>query len=111
MGLVATAAVVIGITHKLVGVSKIYGLVASTHRTLLIGPFVNANHTAELLELGAFACLACSFQRPTMLNRVTWLIGMALCAGGVAATLSRGGIAALGGWRGGIRHLAPFRTG
>jgi len=96
VGLVAIAAVVIGIAHKLVGVSKIYGLVGSTHRTLLIGPFVNANHTAELLELGAFACLACSFQRPTMLNRVPWLIGMALCAGGVAATLSRGGIAALG---------------
>ncbi len=96
MGVVATAAVVIGIAHKLVGVSKIYGLVASTPRTLLIGPFVNANHTAELLELGAFTCLACSFQRPTMLNRVSWLIGTALCAGGTAATLSRGGIAALG---------------
>ena len=29
----------------------------STARTLLVGPFVNANHTAELLELAAFTCL------------------------------------------------------
>ena len=96
VGAAAIAAVTIGISHKVMGVSKIYGLLTSTHRTLLVGPFVNANHTAELLELGAFVCLACSFQRPTMLNRACWLIGMSLCAGGVAATLSRGGIAALG---------------
>lgn len=95
VGLAAVAAVTIGISHKLLGVTKIYGLLTSTHRTLLIGPFVNANHTAELLELGTFACLACAFQRPTMLNRVCCFIGMFLCAGGTAATLSRGGIAGL----------------
>jgi tetratricopeptide (TPR) repeat protein len=95
VGIAAVLGVTIGITHKLIGLSKIYGLVPSTPRTLLIGPFVNANHTAEFLELGAFACLACVFQRPTMLNRACWLIGMFLCVGGTVATLSRGGVAAL----------------
>jgi tetratricopeptide (TPR) repeat protein len=96
VGAAGIAAVAIGIGHRLLGVSKLYGILISTHRTLLIGPFVNANHTAELLELGAFACLACSFQRPTVLNRASWLLGTLLCVGGVAATLSRGGMAGLG---------------
>jgi tetratricopeptide (TPR) repeat protein len=95
VGLAGVAAVVVGIGHKIFGVAKIYGTLTSTHRTLLIGPFVNANHTAELLELAAFACLACSLQRPTALNRVGWLVGMVLCAGGAAATLSRGAVLAM----------------
>jgi hypothetical protein len=55
VGLVGIAAVAIGVSHRLLGLSKLYGILISTHRTLLIGPFVNANHTAELLELAAFA--------------------------------------------------------
>lgn len=96
VGIAGIAAVAVGIGHRVLGVPKIYGLLVSTHRTLLIGPFVNANHTAELLELAAFACLGCSFQRPTVLNRVGWLVGTLLCVGGAAATLSRGGMLALG---------------
>jgi len=96
IGITAAAAVVIGAGHRIFGVSKIYGVLVSTHRTLLTGPFVNSNHTAELLELGAFVCLACSFQRPTALNRIGWLIGMLFCFGGAAATLSRGAVAAVG---------------
>jgi tetratricopeptide (TPR) repeat protein len=95
VGAAGVAAVTIGIGHRLAGVPKIYGILVSTHRTLLTGPFVNANHTAEFLELGAFTCLACSFLRPTMLNRACWLMGTILCAGGVTLTLSRGGVAAL----------------
>ena len=90
---------------QIFGDRRIYGMFASTPRTLLVGPFVNANHTAELLELAAFACLACSFQRRTALNRVGWLIGMVLCAGGMAATLSRGGD------RGGRHGAAALRRG
>jgi tetratricopeptide (TPR) repeat protein len=85
-------AVAIGIGHKILGAAKIYGVLVSTQRTLLIGPFVNANHTAELLELAAFACLACSFHRRTALNRVGWMVGFLMCAGGAAATLSRGAV-------------------
>jgi tetratricopeptide (TPR) repeat protein len=90
------ASVVIGLGHKIFGIGSIYGVLSSTHRTLLIGPFVNSNHTAELLELSAFACLAASFQRPDALNRIGWLIGMLVCVGGAAGTLSRGAVAALG---------------
>ncbi len=75
--------------------SELYGFLTPSHRSLLIGPFVNSNHTAEFLELAAFVCLACSFQRPTALNRIGWLIGTLLCAGGAAATLSRGAVLAL----------------
>jgi tetratricopeptide (TPR) repeat protein len=92
IGVAGIAAIVIGIGHRILGTAKIYGTLESTHRTLLTGPFVNANHTAELLEIAAFTCLACAFQRPTALNRAGWLVGMLLCAGGAAATLSRGAV-------------------
>jgi tetratricopeptide (TPR) repeat protein len=88
-------AVAVEIGHRLFGIQKLYGILVSTHRTLVIGPFVNANHTAELLELAAFACLASSFQRPNLLNRVGWLIGTIVCVSGVTATLSRGGLLGL----------------
>ena len=96
IGAAGIASVVIGLGHRIFGVDRIYGLLTSTHRTLLIGPFVNSNHTAELLELTAFVCLAASFQRPDALNRVGWLVGMGICIAGAAATLSRGAVAALG---------------
>jgi tetratricopeptide (TPR) repeat protein len=90
------AAVVVGITHKIIGMPKIYGVFVSTQQALLTGPFVNPNHTAEFLELAAFACLACSLQRATALNRVGWMVGALFCAGGAAATLSRGSVLGLG---------------
>jgi hypothetical protein len=86
------AAVVIGLGHRIFGVSKLYGLFQPPGRALLTGPFVNRNHTAELLELAAFVSLACSFQRETALNRIGWLVGALLCAGGALATLSRGAV-------------------
>jgi tetratricopeptide (TPR) repeat protein len=89
------AAVAIGLGHRILGLNKLYGAWSVQTRSLLIGPFVNANHTAELLELAAFVCLACSFQRPTALNRIGWIVGTILCAGGAAATLSRGAVLAL----------------
>jgi tetratricopeptide (TPR) repeat protein len=88
------AAVVIGLGHLIVGLNKVYGMFA-TSRALLIGPFVNKNHNAEFLELAAFTCLACSFQRSSALNRVGWLTGMLLCAAGAIGTLSRGAAVAL----------------
>ena len=93
------AAVAIGLGHRILGVGKLYGaFTPSRYGRCWSGPFVNPNHTAELLELAAFVCLACSFQRPTALNRVGWLVGMLLCAGGAAATLSRGAVFALSRW-------------
>ncbi len=95
LGVAAVAAVVIGIGHRLFGLTKIYGVLQTTKRTMFIGPFVNPNHSAEFLNLGAFVCLACCFQRETIFNRVGWLVATGLCLGGVAATASRGGAVAL----------------
>jgi len=95
IGLAGVAAVAIGLGHHILGISKLYGTFAAAQRSLVAGPFVNPNHTAEFLELCAFVCLACSFQRPTALNRIGWLVGTLLCAGGAAATLSRGAVLGL----------------
>ncbi len=89
------ASVFIGLGHRVLGVGKVYGLLTTSARSLLVGPFVNPNHTAEFLELAGFLCLACSFQLPTLLNRVGWLVGAVLCFGGATATLARGSVLAL----------------
>lgn len=95
VALTGVAAVAIGLVHRMFGATKLFGVFAASERSLLTGPFVNPNHTAGLLELAAFACLACSFHRRTALNRMGWMVGMVLCAGGTAATMSRGGVLAL----------------
>ena len=95
VGLVGVTAVVVGIAHKILGATHVYGVLTGGGHSLLLGPFVNPNHTAEFLELAAFACLASAFLRPTALNRVGWMVGMVFCAGGAAATLSRGAVVAL----------------
>src|SRR5262245_41599132 len=69
VGLAGVAAVVVGLVHRIVGATEIYGLLKPGGHSLLMGPFVNSNHTAEFLELAAVACLASAFQRPTALNR------------------------------------------
>jgi O-antigen ligase/tetratricopeptide (TPR) repeat protein len=95
VGLTGVAAVFIGLGHHILGFTEIYGLFASNPRSLLTGPFVNANHTAEFLELATFACLACAFQRDNILNRYGWFTGALLCAVGAIATLSRGALLGL----------------
>ncbi|HXU07194.1 MAG TPA: O-antigen ligase family protein [Polyangia bacterium] len=96
VGLTGIAAVVVGISHRIARATEIYGSLRAGGHSLLMGPFVNPNHTAEFLEIAAFACLAAAFQRPTAMNRVGWGLGMVFCAAGAAATLSRGAIVALG---------------
>jgi tetratricopeptide (TPR) repeat protein len=95
VGLVGVAGVVIGLGHRILGFGDIYGLCHASLRSLLTGPFVNANHTAEFLELAAFACLACAFTRDNILNRYGWLTGALLCAAGAIGTLSRGSVVGL----------------
>lgn len=85
-------AVTIGLGHKILSVPAVYGLFRTNGRSLLTGPFVNANHTAELLELATFVCLACSFRRNNALNRIGWLTGTLLCGAGTILTLSRGSV-------------------
>jgi tetratricopeptide (TPR) repeat protein len=95
VGLTGVAAVFIGLGHRILGFTEIYGLCDNNTRSLLTGPFVNANHTAEFLELATFACLACAFQRDNILNRYGWFTGALLCAVGAIATLSRGALLGL----------------
>ncbi len=111
---VGVVAVVIGLGHRIAGVNKVYGLFNTSPRPLLVGPFVNPNHNAEFLELAAFVCVACSFQRRSALNRIGWLVGAVLCAGGAAATLSRGSVLALGAGIlafGALHYFAGSRSG
>jgi tetratricopeptide (TPR) repeat protein len=100
VGASGVAAVAIGLGHRLLGFTEVYGICASNVRSLLMGPFVNPNHTAEFLELATFACLACALQRGNILNRYGWLTGMLLCAAGAIGTLSRGAV--LGLFAGGL---------
>lgn len=90
VGITGVAAVAIGVGHRVFGVDRLYGLFRVPVRSLLTGPFVNSNHTSELLELAAFVCLACALQRRALLHRSLWLLAAVLCGGGAAATLSRG---------------------
>jgi tetratricopeptide (TPR) repeat protein len=93
VALVGVAAVAIGLGHRLFSVTEVYGLFKTgNNQSLLTGPFVNRNHTAELLELATFSSLACSFQRNDALNRYGWLAAMLLCAVGALGTLSRGAL-------------------
>ena len=88
---VATA---IGLGHRILGETQIYGHFLPS-RGLLNGPFINANHTAEFLELGAFVCVAAALAGASALNRVGWLAA-ALMAGACAlGSLSRGAVLSL----------------
>ena len=96
-GMVATAgiaALVIGFGHRAGSEDKIYGLFAGS-RGLPVGPFVNPNHTAELLELAAFAALAFAFARASRDGQRVWKILSAVLAAGALSTLSRGSVLAL----------------
>jgi tetratricopeptide (TPR) repeat protein len=97
-GLVAAgglAALVVGLGHRAVSEDKVYGLVAPS-RGLPVGPFINPNHTAEFLELAAFAALAFAFARPSRDGQRIWKIAAAVLAAGALSALSRGSVLALG---------------
>lgn len=88
------AAMAIGLGHRLLGEAMIFGHFTPS-RGLLNGPFINRNHIAEFLELGAFVCVASALSGAAALNRVGWLAA-ALMAGACAiATLSRGALLGL----------------
>jgi tetratricopeptide (TPR) repeat protein len=87
-------AMVIGVGHRILGVEHIYGLFHGS-RGILNGPFINPNHTAEFLELGAFAAVALAFAKSASLSRVGWLAAAGFLVAGALATLSRGAVLAL----------------
>jgi len=88
------AAMAIGLGHRMLGEVQIFGHFRES-RGLLNGPFINRNHIAELLELGAFVCVASALAGAAALNRIGWLAA-ALMAGACAiGTLSRGALVGL----------------
>lgn len=98
LGLVAASGVVglmVGLGHRAVFEDKIYGLFQHS-RGLLVGPFINVNHTAEFLELAAFAALAFAFGRPSRDGQRVWKVIAMMLAAGALSTLSRGSVLALG---------------
>ena len=97
-GLIASAglaALAIGLGHRAAAEDKIFGHF-STSGGLLVGPFINPNHTAEFLEISAFAALAFSFARTTTYGQRVWKLIAAVLAAGAISTLSRGSVLALG---------------
>ena len=96
-GLVAStglAAMAIGLGHRAAAESAVYGHFP-TSGGLLVGPFINPNHTAEFLELAAFAALAFAFSRGTSYGQRVWKLIAAVLAAGAISTLSRGSVLAL----------------
>ena len=105
-------AVAIGIGHRIFGVSQSSTACSRPPlRALMTGPFVNGNHTAELLELAAFVCLACSFSADTALNRIGWLSAAALAPAARSRRCRAAAVAGDGHGRaivfGFLRYLAP----
>jgi O-antigen ligase/tetratricopeptide (TPR) repeat protein len=97
-GMIASAgllALAVGLGHRAAAEPLIFGRFG-TSGGLLVGPFVNPNHTAEFLELSAFAALAFAFSRSTRDGQRLWQVGAAVLAAGALSTLSRGSVLALG---------------
>jgi tetratricopeptide (TPR) repeat protein len=97
-GLVASTgilALAVGLGHRAAAESMVYGHFP-TNGGLPVGPFINPNHTAEFLELSAFAALAFAFSRPTRDGQRIWKLLAAVLAAGAITTLSRGSVLALG---------------
>jgi tetratricopeptide (TPR) repeat protein len=89
------AAVVVGLGHRMVVEDAIYGHFHGGGG-LLVGPFINANHNAEFLELAAFAALAFAYGRNSSDGRRLWQGIAAVLAAAAISTLSRGSLFALG---------------
>jgi tetratricopeptide (TPR) repeat protein len=88
------AAMVLGLGHRVANEGRLFGLFPAPGG-LMVGPFINPNHTAEFLELSAFAALAVAFARATRDGRRIWKLLAATLAAGAISTLSRGSLLAL----------------
>jgi tetratricopeptide (TPR) repeat protein/O-antigen ligase len=97
-GLIACAGVLamaVGLGHRAAAEPMIFGHFP-TAGGLLVGPFINPNHTAEFLELSAFAALAFAFSRSSRDGQRVWKVIAAVLAAVAITTMSRGSVLALG---------------
>jgi len=91
--LAGVAGVTAGIVHRLAGIEKLYGMFPVTE-SVLPGPFINPNHSAEFFELAAFAGLSLALGAEAEV-RIAWYVAAAINAAGALTTLSRGSLLAL----------------
>jgi tetratricopeptide (TPR) repeat protein len=89
------ATLAVGLGHRAAFESKIYGIY-TTVSGVPVGPFINPNHEAELLELSAFTALALAYAATTRDRRRAWKAVAAFLAAGALSTISRGSVLALG---------------
>jgi len=93
--LAGLATLSVGLGHRAAFESRIYGIFY-TYGGVPVGPFINPNHEAELLELSAFTALALAYAAGTRDRRRAWKAVAAFLAAGALSTLSRGAVLALG---------------
>jgi hypothetical protein len=102
-------ALLLGLGHAAMGEKSIFGFFATGPKLPVVGPFINRNHTAEFLELAAFACLALALLARNRWIVWGWLGGAAALAAGAIATLSRASVLALAA--GGLAFAVLARSG
>jgi tetratricopeptide (TPR) repeat protein len=90
VALSGVVALVSGLTHRLLGLHRLFGLFP-VNETLLVGPMINPNHSAELYELAGFAALSL-VPAATAETRILWYLVAASNLGASLATLSRGAL-------------------
>lgn len=88
-------ALILGLGHAAIGEERIFGAFETGSKLLVEGPFINRNHTAEFLELAAFACLALALLARNRWTVWGWLAGAGALAAGAVSTLSRASLLAL----------------
>jgi len=88
-------ALLLGLGHAAMGEKSIFGVFPTGPTLLVLGPFVDRNHTAEFLELAAFACLALALLARNRWTVWGWLAGATALAAGAISTLSRASLLAL----------------
>ncbi len=93
LALSGTVGLVLGLGHRMLGETRIFGLSESAGG-IPVGPFVNANHNGEFIELAAFCALAVSRDSQNRL-RLGWLALSGVLAAGALSTLSRGAVVAV----------------
>ena len=101
IALAGIAGVTIGIVHRLAGIEKLYGIFNVTE-SVLPGPFINPNHSAEFFELAAFAGLSLALGTEAE-ARIAWYVAATINAASALSTLSRGSFLAL--FAGGVVFL------
>jgi O-Antigen ligase len=102
-------ALLLGLGHAAIGEKSIFGVFETGSKLLVVGPFVNRNHTAEFLELAAFACLALALLARNRWIVWGWLAGAMALAAGAISTLSRASVLALAA--GGLAFAVLVRGG